>query len=677
MRYDPTPANAEPDSVAGQLRAMFLKGVVFPAAVLAFFLLAPAWLESRLHEQVYHALVREGRTADLARWSEVDFAEVCASTQPEHAALRKHLADTGVCQHFYLLSWARALAVLLMAVSLGSAGAALWLNQRAKRSRTDLIKSYRTAWRICLTAAVLQLVLLVPLLGYGLYELTTLAFDRYFPQLILGIVIGGLIALWRSGQILLTAPPLEFTEPLARAVSEGDAPDLWRAVRDAAGRLRTTPPDHIVVGLQMNFYVTELSVRVDDGVVHGRTLFLSYPLLKLLSPAEILAIIGHELGHFLGDDTRVTREFYPLRFKVNGTLYALAHAGWAGWTSIHGLGFFNWAFGGTEQAMSRERELIADRVAADLTSPATMAQALVKFQVMCEAFNLQLGTKGAFGNPLTSSLVPVIREQLVPKQQFWRDLFEMKTPHPLDSHPDLRTRLSALKEPMDEAKAIAIATAETGSAYEAWFGGRESVFAEFVAKANSAIEQTQRQQQIIEASYDTAEGREALEQHFPERRFSLGKRGARLVIGLILLCGVLAAGLTSLIEGDAGRIVPVLALGAGGGCIWWYRRWTRGTELILRADRIMYTGWNRPLHWADVAQLTAVNINGGLRAVFTLKQKAPPFARRALIQSQRQTVQLSLHPYAIKQQELLQVINRYYTRQMEPPANGDTGTTGN
>lgn len=667
VRYKPTTPNAEADSLAANLRAMFLKGLTFPAAVLVFFLLAPAWLEHRLHEQVDRALLNNRRSADRLAWSKLDFAEVCGSDKPEFAALRRQLADAGVCRDFHLLAWGRRLSLLLMAVWLGSSAATLWLNERAKRSRTALIISYRRAWRICITAAVVQLALLIPLLGYGVFELTTLAFDRFFPQVILAIVIGGLIAIWRSGQILLKTPPLEFVEPLARVVSDTDAPALWRAVREAAQRLGATPPDQIVIGMQMNFYVTELSVRVEHGVAHGRTLFLSYPLLKLLSPAEVLAIIGHELGHFLGEDTRLTREFYPLRFKVNGTLHALAHAGWAGWTSIHGIGFFNWAFGGTEQAMSRERELIADRIAADLTSSATMAQALVKFQVMCEAFALHLTAKGSIENPLTTSLMPVIREQLVPKQQFWRDLFEMKTPHPLDSHPDLRTRLESLREPMDEAKAIAIATTEGGSAYEVWFSGREAVFAEFTEKVHRAIGEVRRQQQIQAADYDTEAGRQELEHLFPERRFAMRKATSRFVVGLGVVITATLTWITSFLDGDAGRLVPVLILGAGGCLTWWLWRWARDTEIILRADRIMSTGWNRPLPWADVAQLSAVNVNGGLRVIFHLKQKAPPYARRALFRLQRQTVQLSLHSYAIKQQELLQLINRYYTRQMEVP----------
>lgn len=677
VRYDPSPTPAATESVSTQVRSMFFKGLIFPAAVLVFFLLAPGWLQHRLHERVDDALIKSGRGAERAAWSKFDFAEVCGSVKPEHAALREQLAQNGVCAHFHRLAWGRGLAILLMAVWLGSSGATLWLNQRAKRSRAALIASYRTAWRICITAAVVQLVLLIPLLGYGIYELTTLAADRYFPQVIAAIVIGGLVAIWLAGKILLKSPPLEFEEPLARVVAPAEAPELWRAVREAAQKLGASPPDNILIGLQMNFYVTELSVRVDDRMAHGRTLFLSYPLLRLLSPAEALAIVGHELGHYLGDDTRLTREFYPLRLKVNGTLHALAHAGWAGWTSIHGIGFFNWAFGGTEQAMSRERELMADRVAANLTSPATMAQALVKFQVLCEAFNRHLAAGQAGGNPLTTSLAPVIREQLVPNRQFWRDLFEMKTPHPLDSHPDLRTRLHSLQAEMDEAKAIAIATAEVGSAYDAWLGGREAVLADFIAKADAAISEAQRQQHVRAANYETAEGRRVLEELFPERRIPIRRSVGKTMVGLMVLIVAVVAWATCFLDGDAGRIVPLLVMGGGAFLAWRLWRWATETEIILRADGIMSTGWNRPLPWSDVATMNSISINGGLQVIFQLTQKAPPYSRRAVIRTQRKTVQLSLQYYAVKPPELLDLILKYYTRQIEtPPGAGNPGAAG-
>jgi Zn-dependent protease with chaperone function len=165
---------------------------------------------------------------------------------------------------------------------------------------------------------------------------------------------------------------------MSREVTPEDAPELWQAVKDAARKLQTTPPDRIIIGMQFNFYVTELAVLHDAGRAEGKTLYLSYPLLKQLSADEVLAIIGHELGHFIGEDTRMTREFYPLRYKNHETMVAMARSGWVGWPSFQFLNFFGWCFGETEQAASRARELLADKKAAELTTAQTAAHALVR-----------------------------------------------------------------------------------------------------------------------------------------------------------------------------------------------------------------------------------------------------------------------------------------------------------
>src|SRR6185436_17626578 len=103
--------------------------------------------------------------------------------------------------------------------------------------------------------------------------------------------ICGLGAIAASIKILLKKVPLKMEEPIAREVSPADAPELWSAVREAAARLQISPPDHIIVGMQLNFYVTEFAVLHGFGAVEGKTLFLSYPLMKQLSRDEIVAII--------------------------------------------------------------------------------------------------------------------------------------------------------------------------------------------------------------------------------------------------------------------------------------------------------------------------------------------------------------------------------------------------
>jgi Zn-dependent protease with chaperone function len=357
------------------LRLSLFKSLLVPLLLLVFFIAAPAWLNSKLHTQIADAieanprLSLEEKDRRLEKIAGVNFEQVCLDCPPGSETLHDNLERDGIVGNFQRLRWGLILSVLL-AGGLSLAVLAIYaLNEKAKKSLDDLINSYRLSWKFGMAAALAKVFLLIPLLAYGTFEFSILLTNHYFPKLLLVIVLGGLFALWRSAAILLKKIPLEFKEPLSREVTPEEAPELWRIVRYAAERLQTTPPDRILIGLQLNFFVTELAVIHDDGRVEGKTLYLSYPLLKQLSEEEVLAIIGHELGHFIGEDTRMTRKFYPLRLKVRATMFAMASAGWVGWPSVQLLNFFSWCFGETERAASRDRELLADETAARLTTP--------------------------------------------------------------------------------------------------------------------------------------------------------------------------------------------------------------------------------------------------------------------------------------------------------------------
>jgi Zn-dependent protease with chaperone function len=100
-------------------------------------------------------------------------------------------------------------------------------------------------------------------------------------------------------------------------------PQLWSFVREIASHLGATPPSNIVIGLAPNFYVTSADVTVypERRKQLNETLYLSLPLMRILSRQELTAVIGHELGHFKGDDTKFSLKFYPI---YAGTTQALA-----------------------------------------------------------------------------------------------------------------------------------------------------------------------------------------------------------------------------------------------------------------------------------------------------------------------------------------------------------------
>jgi Zn-dependent protease with chaperone function len=663
-------ANKPPVNVRKNLWLALVKSLAVPVILLAFFIAAPHWLNHKIRAEITDAVYADSKLSltekqeRLDKIAHLDFQQVCSNPPVGFEKLHDNLVRAGVAATFQRLQWGLILSFVLVA----GLAVAIWrifaLNEKARESQADLIRGYRLSWKIGMAAALAKVFLLIPLLAYGTFEFTVLLSSQYFPKLLVLIILGGLIALWRSTAILLKNVPLEFKEPMSLEVTPENAPELWEAVKDAARRLQTTPPDRIVIGLQFNFYVTELAVCLDSGRTEGKTLYLSYPLLKQLSADEVLAIIGHELGHFIGEDTRLTREFYPLRFKIRATMVAMASSGWVGWPSFQFLNFFSWCFGQTEQAASRTRELLADQRAAVLTSPRTAANALVRFQVATEAFKRGLAdaVKNNVENPLNVPLQAVVQEKLAGDAEFWNKLFEQKLPHPLDSHPTLHVRLEALGQNFSADDARNIALTESESAYARWFSTRDALFSNLAQQAQTMIGKVR----LAQADYKTQEGKVMLEQHFPEKKWRYQPSGfwAAIVVLGLLVAGCLAG--VIFINDTAGRtifgvmgfflLLPITLI--------WKRH--RQGELTLNADGLFYSGWKRALRFQEIEKTFVRRSSSNVTLTFRLKEKQPPFWKSSLIGTRRKALSFSLSNLGEKPVTIAQTILRYMTRQTEP-----------
>jgi Zn-dependent protease with chaperone function len=663
------PAKKPPVNARKNLWLALIKSLAVPVILLAFFIAAPHWLNNKIRAEITDVVNADSKLSlmekqeRLDKIKELDFQQVCFNPLVGYEKLHDNLVHAGVTATFQRLQWGLILSFVLVA----GLAVAIWrifaLNEKARESQADLIRGYRLSWKIGMAAALAKVFLLIPLLAYGTFEFTVLLSNQYFPKLLLVIIVGGLIALWRSTAILLKKVPLEFKEPMSLEATPENAPELWEAVKDAARRLQTTPPDRIVIGLQFNFYVTELAVCLDSGRTEGKTLYLSYPLLKQLSGDEVLAIIGHELGHFIGEDTRMTREFYPLRFKIHATMVTMAKSGWVGWPSFQFLNFFSWCFGQTEQAASRTRELLADQRAAALTTPRTTAHALVRFQVATEAFRRGLADalKNKTENPLNVPLQAVVQEKLAGDAEFWNKLFEQKLPHPLDTHPTLHVRLEALGQNISAEDARNIALAESESAYARWFSTRDALFTNLAQQAQTMFSKVR----LAQADYKTQEGKAMLEKHFPEKKWRYQPSGfwAAIVVLGLLVAGCLAG--VIFINDTAGRTIFGIMgffLVLPMTLVW--KRHRRG-ELTLNADGIFYSGWKRGLRFQEIEKTFARRSYSNVTMTFRLKEKQSPFWKYSFGTHRRQLT-FMLSNLGEKPVTIAQTILRYLTRQTEP-----------
>jgi Zn-dependent protease with chaperone function len=250
---------------------------------------------------------------------------------------------------------------------------------------------------------------------------------------------------------LLRAPEFRV---LGCPVSEADQPALWTTVKDICRELQTAAPDNIVLGLEPSFYVTESELTHGNGRTEGRSLFISLTLSHVLTVPELRAIIGHEMAHFVGEDTVFSQQFFPV---YRGTLVALSNLSR---NAVHGsiaiaqlpaitfLAFFFESFVTSEKNLSRLRETEADAVGARIGGSTNLATALVKVHAYNEVWgNVVEGVKfnheefrqeanlaRAFGTRVSALPADVLSKAGA------NHVF-----HPTDSHPTLEVRLRSLQ----------------------------------------------------------------------------------------------------------------------------------------------------------------------------------------------------------------------------------------
>ncbi|MFD0314718.1 M48 family metallopeptidase [Streptomyces flavalbus] len=107
-------------------------------------------------------------------------------------------------------------------------------------------------------------------------------------------VVGGVLAL---GVAWTLRPRLGRLPRDGIVLRRADAPELFALVDEVARAVGTRSVDAIVVDAELNASVMTLGVR-------GRMLTLGVPLWEVLTPDERVALLGHELGHFVNGDTR-------------------------------------------------------------------------------------------------------------------------------------------------------------------------------------------------------------------------------------------------------------------------------------------------------------------------------------------------------------------------------------
>lgn len=260
-------------------------------------------------------------------------------------------------------------------------------------------------------------------------------------------------------------------EPPAGAVAlrHGDAPELWQLVESVAERLQTRAPTRIYLTPEINASVSE-EPRMLGFVTGDRTMYIGVPLLILLTPAQLMAVLCHEFGHYAGWHTRFGAITYRAAVVLKSALYRLemtvqARTGHTGFAK-----FFLLVIGGYAKlylrlslAVRRRQELEADAHAAAVVGPKVTAEALRAVHSLGNAWASFLDTfvrpvqrLGFVPDDLFGAFAAMVKDPMVRRR-----LAELRE-HPapteqshLDSHPPLARRLTLIEaQPAGEPEIV-------------------------------------------------------------------------------------------------------------------------------------------------------------------------------------------------------------------------------
>jgi Zn-dependent protease with chaperone function len=447
--------------VLGKLK---LLGILLAIPLLGY--LALGWVGSKQEREWHQALEQTIKNVPADRLDIYSLREACSS-----AELAAKLDD--VCSAFSNVRKIQALALWAGVASLLFPLLVMLAGAVCKTNRNLLLHIFAPGLYISnLVVSVLVLVQGTVLTGTIYYgEPALLGRIHYIYILLFGFsaLAGAFYIIRATFGLVKRAKALV----VGHSLKVGEYPQLWQFVNGLAKTTGTEPPHNLVVGLTPNLFVTEADVQCLDGELMGRTMYISAPLCRILTSEQLSGVIAHELGHFIGADTKFSLKFYPIYRGALDSLHAVAQAAAdselaaiALTPAIYMLAFFLECFSGAENKISREREIAADAVAAEAVGAANVATALAKiaaFTGMWENLtavmqaSLQKGTitfhekeydAQRFFSNVSSVFVYMVANNAEPIAL--EGLDAKIIPHPTDSHPPLSVRLAALKTTLAE-----------------------------------------------------------------------------------------------------------------------------------------------------------------------------------------------------------------------------------
>ena len=262
--------------------------------------------------------------------------------------------------------------------------------------------------------------------------------------------LGALMILYRLRYFII---PLS-ADIIAKPLNRKKHPEIWKLVGEIASTLGAKKPDNIVVGLEPNFFAASIDITAhpDEKEIKGETLYLSLPLMRLFTRSELTAVIGHELGHFRGEDTTYTMKFAPVLAGLKESVDALS--GDNGLESLAlkpaeaTLSAMLAIFESNTGRISQIREFEADKAGVEVSSSKALATSLAKLSVYASVWekiqeaNVERLNSGKLVSNLSETYEDSAKYDIsnYSIEKIIKTVLETEITHPTDSHPSLKER---------------------------------------------------------------------------------------------------------------------------------------------------------------------------------------------------------------------------------------------
>ncbi|MBI5366980.1 MAG: M48 family metallopeptidase [Planctomycetes bacterium] len=299
--------------------------------------------------------------------------------------------------------------------------------------------------------ALLALVLMIGFYGLALTIACGLLYVAYLDaadgrrihaKLVILCLLGAGVILWS------VLPRFErFVAPGPR-LDPKQHPRLFAELEGLARAIGLAMPQEVYIVLELNAFVAERGGFLGAG--SRRIMGLGLPLLRILSVAELRAVLGHEFGHYHGGETRIGPWLFRTREAIGRSISNLAEMD--SWLQFPFL-WYGKLFLRITHAVSRRQELAADELAARIVGSGPAASALQKVHETAPAFDPYLTGEvipvldAGYHPPLADGFALFLQDTTVRKAlDKIRGEESHVEPDPYLSHPPLAERLAAIMQ---------------------------------------------------------------------------------------------------------------------------------------------------------------------------------------------------------------------------------------